>query len=388
MKKLFITATLLLLLFLKPLFAGVDKGIDVTEVQRMLTELCFKPGPIDGVWGKKTEAAFKEFFRHFGNYDGNLDSREFRILSKNHKDISKNKDCSYQSSKVPNGYGNKTINLTDGKSFNFYKMGDDTPWIAPRAGVDLIDLSKIDCQWFKSRKKTKCHMSLSPIYNFPKDGVSIQKDFVRSGDFAWKFKNGQGDCGQHYDLNDCTTNRERSEITMLSWPTSKKWFKFSMFIPDESEFTFGISNGVWQIHSEGANVDFMVRVGLRGELVWVDWRNGDWGGMKHTTILEPNDTRGKWNDFVIMLDFKRYPAKDSDIKVWANNKLQVNYTGRTQSFSTNVQYMKFGIYKSNIDRYSGPKRADSVVYYDAIAIGDTCEELNLENEGNSCMALE
>ena len=50
--------------------------------------------------------------------------------------------------------------------------------------------------------------------------------------------------------------------------------------------------------------------------------------------------------------------------------------------------MKFGIYKSNIDRYSGPKRADSVVYYDAIAIGDTCEELNLENEGNSCMALD
>jgi len=71
MKKLLITATLLLLLSLKPLFAGVDKGIDVAEVQKMLTELCFKHGPIDGVWGKKTDAAFKEFFRHFGNYDGN-----------------------------------------------------------------------------------------------------------------------------------------------------------------------------------------------------------------------------------------------------------------------------------------------------------------------------
>ena len=65
MKKLLITATLLLLLSLKPLFAGVADGVDVKEVQRMLTELCFKPGPIDGVWGKKTEAAFKEFFRHF-----------------------------------------------------------------------------------------------------------------------------------------------------------------------------------------------------------------------------------------------------------------------------------------------------------------------------------
>ena len=49
--------------------------------------------------------------------------------------------------------------------------------------------------------------------------------------------------------------------------------------------------------------------------------------------------------------------------------------------------MKFGIYKSNIHRYSGPDRGDSIAYFDAIAIGDTCKELNLENEGNSCNTL-
>ena len=53
MKKLLITATLLLLLSLKPLFAGVAKGVDVREVQTILTELCFNVGPIDGVWGKR-----------------------------------------------------------------------------------------------------------------------------------------------------------------------------------------------------------------------------------------------------------------------------------------------------------------------------------------------
>ena len=61
MKKLLITTTLLLLLSLKPLFAGVAKGADVREVQTILTELCFNPGPIDGVWGKKTEKAAKDF---------------------------------------------------------------------------------------------------------------------------------------------------------------------------------------------------------------------------------------------------------------------------------------------------------------------------------------
>ena len=93
MKKLFITATLLLLLFLKPLFAGVDKGIDVTEVQRMLTELCFKPGPVDGAWGKKTETAFKEFYKPYGKYDGTFDNFELRVLKGIHFSTSKNKQC-------------------------------------------------------------------------------------------------------------------------------------------------------------------------------------------------------------------------------------------------------------------------------------------------------
>ena len=69
MKKLLIAATLLLLLSLKPLFAGVAKGVDVREVQTILAELCFNVGPIDGVWGKKTEKAAEEFFtKYFTKY--------------------------------------------------------------------------------------------------------------------------------------------------------------------------------------------------------------------------------------------------------------------------------------------------------------------------------
>ena len=81
MKKLLITASLLLLLFLKPLFAGVAKGVDVREVQTILTELCFNPGPIDGVWGKKTEKAAEEFFtKYFTKYGGYLGHMELKML--------------------------------------------------------------------------------------------------------------------------------------------------------------------------------------------------------------------------------------------------------------------------------------------------------------------
>ena len=62
MKKIIITATLLLLLSLKPLFAQVEDGVDIRKVQRVLTTLCYKPGPIDGLWSKWTANAVAEFF--------------------------------------------------------------------------------------------------------------------------------------------------------------------------------------------------------------------------------------------------------------------------------------------------------------------------------------
>ena len=81
MKKLLITATLLLMLALKPLFAGVDKGIDVAEVQKMLTDLCFNVGPIDGKWGAKTEKAAEIFLF---NYSGQFGKNELNALKNHH----------------------------------------------------------------------------------------------------------------------------------------------------------------------------------------------------------------------------------------------------------------------------------------------------------------
>ena len=43
--------------------AGVDQDIDVRKVQSLLTKLCLNPGPIDGLWGSKTENAAKQFLQ-------------------------------------------------------------------------------------------------------------------------------------------------------------------------------------------------------------------------------------------------------------------------------------------------------------------------------------
>jgi peptidoglycan hydrolase-like protein with peptidoglycan-binding domain len=71
MKKLLSIISILTLLMPHAVHAKVDKDVNVAKVQAMLAELCYKPGIVDGAWGKKTETAVKAFFaKHYRKYDG------------------------------------------------------------------------------------------------------------------------------------------------------------------------------------------------------------------------------------------------------------------------------------------------------------------------------
>ena len=63
MRNFFFTVILLPFLSANPLHAGVAKDVDVKRVQTSLTKLCLNPGPIDGLWGRKTEKAAKQFLK-------------------------------------------------------------------------------------------------------------------------------------------------------------------------------------------------------------------------------------------------------------------------------------------------------------------------------------
>ena len=81
MKKIILTLGLVICIWSRPLFADVDKDIDVREVQTLLADLCFNPGPIDGLWGKKTERAVKDLWGSVkGDYDGQFDLIDLRFL--------------------------------------------------------------------------------------------------------------------------------------------------------------------------------------------------------------------------------------------------------------------------------------------------------------------
>jgi peptidoglycan hydrolase-like protein with peptidoglycan-binding domain len=191
MKKLLITTTLLLLLSLKPLFAGIDKGIyagDVAEVQMMLTELCFKPGPIDGTWGKKTETAFKDFYKPYGKYDGTFDNFELRMLKGQYNGTSKNKKCKTATIKFPSISQKREIKIVDKGVCKIQELLSQQGY-----NVGLVDgvlgkktTDSLTQFYAAQNKKFDGNLNKSVIKDLEK--VSI-KDFSKPDGFSTEYKN-------------------------------------------------------------------------------------------------------------------------------------------------------------------------------------------------------
>ena len=52
---------LMLLIALTPLVVHAGQDLSVKQAQQILDSLGYQPGPIDGLWGKKTKEALKQF---------------------------------------------------------------------------------------------------------------------------------------------------------------------------------------------------------------------------------------------------------------------------------------------------------------------------------------
>ena len=173
-----------LLVILITLFPSLSLSDEVTaEAQRLLNDLGYNAGPVDGLIGGKTRNAMSDAFKSVGKeWDRELDETDLAIL----KDILKQKTNGEPKTLA----AAKTIS-TDylGLPINY---GDNHEPYVDFAGFedDLINLSKITCIYSTGEKAKKCTTMLSPPFNFPKHGLKMQTENVRSGKVALKFRNG------------------------------------------------------------------------------------------------------------------------------------------------------------------------------------------------------
>ena len=195
-----------LLVILITLFPNFSLSDEVTaEAQRLLNELGYNAGPVDGLIGGKTRNAMSDAFKSVGKeWDRELDETDLAIL----KDILKQKTNGEPKTLT----AAKTISASDlGLPINY---GENHEPYVDFSGFedDLINLSKITCIYSTGKKAKKCTTMLSPAFNFPKHGLKMQTENVRSGKVALKFINGQNDCGWHFSTSDCTSDGKNQAI--------------------------------------------------------------------------------------------------------------------------------------------------------------------------------
>lgn len=77
MRALTVALSLFFILFCHSVSAAAERGVDVKQVQTVLAKLCYEPGVVDGLWGRKTEAAVKAFFSRYNRmYRGKFDKND------------------------------------------------------------------------------------------------------------------------------------------------------------------------------------------------------------------------------------------------------------------------------------------------------------------------
>ena len=319
------------------------------QVQRYLNALGYDVGAIDGIVGKNTKAQLNKALADNGYaFDSVVDEEEIKIL----KVIAKKKRVKLPERMI--GVTRKNLEqITDKKTARLFVASD--------RNIDRSDAFEI--VEFQGRTAAKISISM--------------KDRGHVDDWGRFRKAGEA---QRFQIQEKPKVHEMRDGKLY-------WYKFSIFIPRgtgsdhhtispfdlkdrkngsqrDPAIAFTITNNqvTFQLkrdgeecrkvkNTSGRTSDFCERPGIISNMMF------------------NNDFKGKWLDFVFMIDKRRSIEMT---KFWINGKLIGVING---DFSPKGKYLgfKFGPYRNSIKR--PPK--DEVIYYADIMRTNSCQ--NLQN---------
>jgi hypothetical protein len=185
--------TIIFTLLTEPLLAGPPDGINVDEIQLKLNELCFDAGPVDGIWGKKTEAAISSYFDAVGKKYSGVLTKQFLNEMNNGKTSNcqagfSNAVIYYDdfSSKLNSKYMRNQIPECIGKCKNYnaieYDFDGDNRYISLSSKQGQVSVRNAGDQiWNKDRIKLAVEL--------PFRGADIENQHIYYG-FKAKFPKG------------------------------------------------------------------------------------------------------------------------------------------------------------------------------------------------------
>jgi hypothetical protein len=203
--------------------------------------------------------------------------------------------------------------------------------------------------------------------------VQLRNDAIRSGRQSLRFEVRDGDCGADDIWNDCDNDRDRHELSahkMIDVMSSGTyWFAWSLYLPEDHENLYPVSNAYGQFHQSGGMPVFMFKEKPLGYSLIRTIGEDDYDEV---LIIPNDDFIGEWNDVLIYATWSK--TDEGMFRVWANGKLKYSYRGPTMTEED--VYFKFGIYRTGVSKYQGDI-PDTVVYFDEVRRGSTRQEVTV-----------
>ena len=338
-------------------FAGI-----VDQAQRMLNQLGYNAGPVDGAYGGKTRAALERFYiDNNSEFDGQLSQNEIVDLGKalNIKIVMVDRQ--------PNGLGSR-------------QWGE----------------------WNQDMPENDWAFNLTNIVP------------ARSGELSQRFELRNGDCtvkripgsNHPYDWGCLNGNRERAEVMHTQWsPGKDMWIGFSVMIPDEwIKSQRGHCTSIFQIKQTENNVyqgnqpgtksgDYSGGHYIGGHAVmhgticgdkagvvinhtgFTDSKFNGWSKPEEVTFANINDLRGKWLDVVLHWDTSNYRRGESYFEIYLNGEFSGRWENITNNFFPDVYTFKYGLYRGYMSDH-GVTSTTQVLYYDELRTGRSFDVVN------------
>jgi len=233
--------------------------------------------------------------------------------------------------------------------------------------------------------------------------VSAPNHPVRYGKTAERFEVRPGDCSRQHDKSwdDCTTDRERSELALVNSPPNppnkncaapnsdgcqrqgdEYWYRWSIYIPGGHQNIFHTKLVYGQFHQfrikpiGSCPPAFMFQE--YGGGYWLNIQPVIMGYDDDYRLLEVDEFVGKWNEIVVHARWSG--GKDGWFSVWVNGDQKVDYHGKTlgcdgAAGEDIASYFKYGIYRSFVSRSPKSKKVTTIAYYDGVVRSKSKEEM-------------
>ena len=214
--------------------------------------------------------------------------------------------------------------------------------------------------------------------NSPKaiNPVSVS-DFSIIGEKSIRFESNDGECGKEPKWNDCTNDRERTELYYKKKPWKKeRWYRFYIYLPKDynSIAPAKMSLIQWKRHKPSKVLVMFqhMHAGLTFN------RNGDSFKDSYVVLKRNEELLGNWTEIIFSTNWHPDPAKGF-MKVWIDGKLKVDFKGVSNTKKGKELSLRYGLYSSFISRYKTTFQTQTmpqrVIFFDGVKEEKSCEKL-------------